>query len=190
MEGKLVIVSAPSGSGKSTMINHLLKRGVNLEFSISATTREPRSGEEDGREYYFMSVPQFKKNVEEGRFAEWEEVYTDHCYGTLKSEIERIWSNGNHVLFDVDVKGGLNLKKIFGNNALSVFIMPPSLEELEKRLLLRKTDNIEKVRMRLRKASDEIQLSGKFDHVIVNDNLEDALREFHKLVVGFLTVSR
>jgi guanylate kinase len=145
MEGKLVIISAPSGAGKSTLIENLLKRGVNLEFSVSATTRKPRGEEVNGREYYFMTEEEFSKRADNGDFIEWEEVYANHMYGTLKTELHRIWKAGNHVLFDIDVKGAMNLKKIFGARAISIFIMPPSIAELERRLVGRGTDNADKI---------------------------------------------
>jgi guanylate kinase len=134
MTGKLVIISAPSGAGKTTIVKHLLNSGLNLEFSVSATTRTIRGEEKNGVDYFFLSVPEFKKSVEKDEFVEWEEVYKDLLYGTLKSELEKIWANGNYVLFDVDVMGGITLKKIFGDRAVSIFIMPPSVEELESRL--------------------------------------------------------
>jgi guanylate kinase len=186
MKGKLVIISAPSGAGKTTIVKHLLNCGLRLEFSISATTRPIRRNETDGKDYYFLSVPEFRKRIENNEFAEWEEVYHNHFYGTLKREIERIWSNGNYALFDVDVKGGINLKKIFRNNSISIFIMPPSVEELEKRLLSRGTDIPEKIRMRVEKAGEEMKLADKFDYVVINDDLRKALEEAEKLVSSFL----
>ncbi len=186
MNGKMVIISAPSGAGKSTMIRHLLEKGVKLEFSVSATTRKPRVNEKNGVEYYFLSVAEFKKKIAKGDFVEWEEVYKNQYYGTLKSEIDRIWAKGNHVLFDVDVKGGINLKKIFGNNAISIFIMPPSVRELEKRLLRRGTDDPSLIRTRVSKAAQEIKLADEFDNIVINDNLEVAEKEVYDLVKGFL----
>jgi len=186
MNEKMVIVSAPSGAGKSTLVNYLLKKGLSLEFSISATSRKPRGDEKDGKEYYFMSAPEFRKKIENNEFVEWEEVYRDHYYGTLKCEIERIWNAGSCVLFDVDVKGGINLKKIFGPKAISIFVMPPSVEELEKRLLHRGTDTEEKIRMRVEKSSEEIKLANRFDVIIVNDNLSRACIEIDKVVTEFL----
>jgi guanylate kinase len=186
MNGKMVIISAPSGAGKSTMIRHLLEKGVKLEFSVSATTRKPRVNEKNGVEYYFLSVAEFKKKIAKGDFVEWEEVYKNQYYGTLKSEIDRIWAKGNHVLFDVDVKGGINLKKIFGHNAISIFIMPPSVRELEKRLLRRGTDDPSLIRTRVSKAAQEIKLADEFDNIVINDNLEMAEREVYDLVKGFI----
>jgi guanylate kinase len=186
MEGKLVIISAPSGAGKTTIVNHLLKKGLDLEFSVSATTREPRGKEKNGKEYYFISVGDFKERIKNNEFTEWQEVYKDQFYGTLKSEIERIWSDKKHVLFDVDVKGGINLKKIFGNKAISIFIMPPSVEELEKRLLLRATDDRSKIKIRVEKAIEEMKLADNFDHIVINDNLEQAQDKAYEMVKSFL----
>jgi len=186
MKGKIVIISAPSGAGKSTIVRHLLKKGLNLEFSISATTRTPRGKEKNGKEYYFLSVEEFRKKIRREEFIEWEEVYKNQLYGTLKSEIDRIWANGNHVLFDVDVKGGINLKSIFGHKAISIFIMPPSVKELEKRLVQRGTDNPAKIRMRLEKAEEEMKLADQFDSIAINDNLGKTQNEVSKLVKGFI----
>ena len=186
MKGKLIIISAPSGAGKSTIVKHLLDKGLNLEFSISATTRTPRGKEKDGKEYYFLSVEEFRKRIRRGEFIEWEEVYKNQLYGTLKSEIDRIWANGNNVLFDVDVKGGINLKNIFRHKAISVFIMPPSVKELEKRLKHRGTDNPEKIKMRIAKAEEEMKLVARFDNIVINDNLEQAVNEIYNLVNNFL----
>ncbi|HUW92568.1 MAG TPA: guanylate kinase [Bacteroidales bacterium] len=186
ISNKLLIISAPSGAGKSTMVNHLLSKGLPLSFSVSATSRKPRGSEKDGREYYFISADEFRKKIKAGDFVEWEEVYSDHFYGTLKSEINRIHKAGRAVLFDVDVRGGINLKKIFGNDALSIFIMPPSVEELGKRLQGRGTDTPEKIRMRVEKASTEIKLADRFDRVIINDDLEKACSKIEKVVTDFL----
>jgi guanylate kinase len=186
MNGKLVIISAPSGAGKSTIVKHLLEKALNLEFSISATTRNPRGKEKDGKEYYFMSVKEFRNRVRRGKFIEWQEVYNNQLYGTLKSEIERIWANGNHVLFDVDVKGGVNLKNLFGHKAISIFVMPPSLNELEKRLVKRGTDEPTKIRIRVEKAEEEMKLADQFDNIVINDNLERAVNEAYSLVKSFL----
>ncbi|MCI0523386.1 MAG: guanylate kinase [Bacteroidales bacterium] len=188
IEGKtrVLILSAPSGAGKSTLVNHLLSRGLPLEFSVSATSRKPRGGEKHGREYYFIAADEFRRRIEAGEFIEWEEVYRDHYYGTLKSEIVRITMAGMIPLFDVDVKGGLNLKKIFGSSALAIFIMPPSVEELKQRLIRRATDSEEKIAMRVEKACMEIELADRFDMVIVNDDLSRACNEIETVVSGFL----
>ena len=188
MEGKLVIISAPSGAGKSTLIGNLLKRGVNLEFSISATTRKPRGEEVNGREYYFMTDEEFSQRVDNGDFIEWEEVYANHMYGTLKTELHRIWKAGNHVLFDVDVKGAMNLKKIFGARAISIFIMPPSIAELERRLIGRGTDNADKIKMRVEKAVEEMNLADRFDEIIVNKDLDEACEKLYQVVTSFLSL--
>jgi guanylate kinase len=185
-EGKVIIISAPSGAGKSTIIRHLLDCGVNLEFSVSATTRPPRGQEKNGKDYYFLSVEEFKEKINRGEFVEWEEVYENQFYGTLKSELQRIWAHGKHILFDVDVKGGISLKKIFGDRALSVFIMPPSLKELEVRLVRRGTDSMEKIRMRLEKAETEMKFTNRFDCIIVNDDVEKAKCEAYTVVRNFL----
>jgi guanylate kinase len=186
MEGKLVIISAPSGAGKTTIVKHLLDYGLNLSFSVSATTRPLRGKETDGTDYFFLTVSEFKKKIENNEFVEWEEVYTDLLYGTLNYELERIWANGNHVLFDVDVKGGINLKKKFGKNAIALFIMPPSIEELENRLVKRGTDSPEKIRMRVEKAREELKLANQFDAVITNLQLDKAKAEAVKIVSDFL----
>lgn len=188
MKGKLIIISAPSGAGKTTIVRHLLNSGLKLEFSVSATTRTIRENETDGKDYYFLTGEEFRIRVADNEFVEWEEVYHDHFYGTLWKEIERIWSNGNNVLFDVDVKGGINLKRIFGNDSMSLFIMPPSVKELEKRLFARGTDKPEKIMMRVEKAREEILLSDKFDHIVINDRLEKATAEAIALVASFLEI--
>jgi len=186
MSEKLIIVSAPSGAGKSTLVSHLLKKGFPLEFSVSATSRSPRGNEKDGKEYYFVSAPEFRKRIENNEFVEWQEVYKDHYYGTLKSEIDRIWQMGKCVIFDVDVKGGINLKNIFGSKAVSIFVMPPSVSELEKRLMKRATDTPEKIRMRVEKAAEEISLADQFDVTIINDHLEYSFDEIDTVVSEFL----
>jgi guanylate kinase len=185
-ENRLLIISAPSGAGKSTLVNHLLSSGLPLSFSVSVTSRKPRGSEKEGREYYFITAGEFRKKINTGDLVEWEEVYKDHFYGTLRSEIERIHRAGRVVLFDVDVRGGINLKKIFGDEALSIFIMPPSVEVLEKRLVTRGTDGPEKIRMRIEKASSEIKLADMFDKVIINDDLEKAYSDILKVVTSFL----
>lgn len=187
MKGKLVIISAPSGAGKTTIVKHLIEKGLNLEFSVSATTRSPRNSEKNGREYYFISVPEFIVRVKNNEFVEWEEVYKDFYYGTLRSEIERIWAKGKHILFDVDVKGGINLKKTFGHKAISIFIMPPSIKELEKRLRLRGTDDAAGIRVRVAKAKSEMKLADQFDSIVINERLELAENEIYRLVHDFIT---
>ena len=187
MDGKLVIISAPSGAGKTTIVKHLLDSGLNLSFSVSATTRAIRGNETDCKDYFFLTVPEFKRRIENNEFVEWEEVYADLFYGTLKSELERIWANGNNVLFDVDVKGGISLKSKFGVNAIAIFIMPPSVEELENRLFKRATDSPEKIRMRVEKAREEMKLANQFDTVIINHQLDKAKKETTKTVSSFLS---
>jgi guanylate kinase len=186
MKGKLVIVSAPSGAGKTTIVKHLLDSDLNLEFSVSATTRLPRPGETDGEDYYFISPDEFRRRVRNDEFVEWEEVYEDHLYGTLKSEIERIRRKGSHVIFDVDAQGGINLKNKFGNEAVALFIMPPSVKELELRLRNRGKDTPEKIRMRVEKAETEMRLSFHFDFVIMNKELDRAVKESMEIVRSFL----
>lgn len=184
--GKLVILSAPSGAGKSTIVKHLLKTFPRLEFSVSATSRAPRGTERNGVEYYFLSPEEFSKAVERGEFVEWEEVYAGTCYGTLCTELERIWSKGNVIIFDVDVKGGIRLKEIFGDKALSIFIMPPSIEELRCRLIGRGTDAPEVIERRIQKAETEISYCRKFDRIVVNDRLEEAVEEVSTLIRDFI----
>jgi guanylate kinase len=186
MKGKLVIISGPSGSGKTTIVKHLLDSGLNLSFSISATTRQPRGDEKDGIDYFFLPVEEFREKIKKGEFVEWEEVYENVLYGTLKSEMERIWESGCHVLFDVDVKGGINLKKIYGNRGIALFIMPPSVEELHNRLSKRASDSKDKIKMRIAKAEEEINLSNQFDTIIVNKILDVARGEVLQMVSSFL----
>ncbi len=186
MTGKLVIFSAPSGSGKSTIINYLLSQGLNLHFSISATSRAPRGTEKNGVEYYFLTPEEFRTRISAGDFLEYEEVYTDKFYGTLKSEVERLLGEGKNVIFDVDVVGGCNIKKYYGNRALSVFIQPPSIEELRKRLEGRATDTPEVIESRIAKAAYELGFAPKFDVVVVNDNLDKAEAEALRLIKNFL----
>lgn len=186
MEGKLIIFSAPSGSGKTTIVKHLLDKGFKLEFSISACNRSPRGNEKHGKDYYFLETEDFRSKIENNDFVEWEEVYADRFYGTLRSELDRIWKKGNHVLFDVDVKGGINIKKQFGSQALSVFVMPPSVEELENRLKGRGTDSDEEIEKRLAKAQEEITYARQFDHIILNDDLTFAKEEAEQLLTSFL----
>jgi guanylate kinase len=187
MDGKVVIISAPSGAGKTTIVKHLLQiRELNLAFSVSACTRPIRPDEKDGKDYYFMTVNQFKDKIDDGEFLEWEEVYKNNYYGTLRSEVSRIWSLGQHVLFDVDVMGGINLKEKFGDNALAIFIRPPSIDILRMRLESRGTESAEKIRSRVNKASLELKFARKFDVIVLNDVLEKALEETQRLVAGFL----
>lgn len=183
---KVIIFSAPSGSGKSTIVNHLLGKGLGLEFSVSATCRAPRGKEIHGREYYFFEVEEFRKRIAAGEFLEYEEVYPGCYYGTLNSEVERIWAEGHTVVFDVDVVGGVNLKQKFGANALSVFIQAPSVEELRKRLTGRGTDTPEKIAERVAKAEYEMTFADRFDTIIVNDDLQQAFREAEQKVRKFL----
>jgi len=184
---KLIIFSAPSGSGKSTIINHLLQyEELNLHFSISATSRLARGTEKDGVEYYFLTPDDFRRRIESGEFLEYEEVYTDKFYGTLKSEVERILANGDNVIFDVDVVGGCNIKEYYGDRALSVFIRPPHLDELRRRLEARGTDSPDTIASRLAKAEFELSFMSHFDIIITNDNLEQAQREAFLVIKDFL----
>jgi guanylate kinase len=183
---KVLIISAPSGAGKSTLVSHLMASGLPLGFSVSATSRKPRGNEVNGREYYFISSDEFRKKIKAGDFIEWQEVYRDHYYGTLKSEIERITGEGCLPLFDVDVQGGVNLKKIFGAGALAIFIMPPSVEELKARLIKRGTDTEEQIIMRVEKASSELMLADRFDRVVINDDMVRACTEIEAVVRAFI----
>ena len=189
MNGKLLIFCAPSGSGKSTIVQHLMKLDLGLAFSISATSRTPRKDETDGKEYHFISPEKFRQMIDKGAFVEWEEVYPGRYYGTLRSELERIWKLGKHAIFDIDVAGGMNLKKKFGHRAFSVFVQPPSMEVLEKRLRSRGTENEESIRARLGKASGELSYAPRFDVILVNDDLEKALSEAETLVRNFISGS-
>lgn len=183
---KVIIFSAPSGSGKTTLVKHCLEYFPELQFSVSCTTRNPRGTEQNGIDYHFISPEEFKKRISEDAFVEFEEVYTDKFYGTLKSEVEKIWSEGKVVIFDVDVKGGISLKKYFGEKALSIFIMPPSIEELERRLITRATDDLQTIKMRVAKASEEITYQKEFDKILVNTDLDQAKSEIEKLVKEFI----
>lgn len=190
MAGKLIIFSAPSGSGKSTIINYLLKQGLNLRFSISATSRAPRGTEQNGVEYYFLTPEEFRRRIAAGDFLEYEEVYTDKYYGTLKSEVERILAEGDNVIFDVDVVGGCNIKKFYGDRALSMFIQPPSIEELRRRLNARGTDAPEVIESRLAKAAYELSFASRFDVVVVNDDLKKAEAEALRIIQEFLAIRK
>jgi len=185
--GKLIVFSAPSGSGKTTLVQHLLKQeDFNLGFSISATSRAPRGEEKHGEQYYFISFEAFKKHIKNDDFLEWEEVYRDNFYGTLKSEVDRLWSLGKNVIFDIDVVGGLRIKKKYPDQTLAVFVKPPSVDELKRRLKERKTESDDKINMRIAKASIELATSPQFDYVIENNDLDTALQEAHDLVADFL----
>ncbi len=185
-EGKCIIFSAPSGAGKTTIVKRLLEEVHALRFSVSACTREKRLGEKDGKDYYFLSINDFKNKITREEFIEWEEVYTDHYYGTLKKEIERIWTDGHHVIFDVDVIGGLNLKKYFGEKALAIFVMPPSIEELEARLRGRATETKDRLAKRIGKAQEELNTADQFDVILLNDHLEEACSKAKDLVGKFI----
>ncbi len=187
MKGKLLVFSAPSGSGKTTIVRHLLsKEDLNLEFSISAATREARGEEINGKDYYFMSIEEFKKHIKADDFVEWEEVYRDNFYGTLKTEIERIWANGKNVIFDIDVAGGLRIKKKFPEETLAVFVKPPSIDELKIRLKKRSTESEDKINMRIAKASVELATAPQFDKIIKNYDLDIAKDEAYQLVKELL----
>ncbi len=185
-QGKLVIFSAPSGAGKTTIVHHLLSKIPQLEFSISATTRESRGKEENNKDYYFISKEEFLHKVAKHEFVEFEEVYSGTFYGTLKSEIQRIWNEGKHVVFDIDVEGGLRLKKKFGEDALAIFVQPPSLEVLIERLSGRGTDSPEKLKERIQKADKELQYADRFDIILRNNDLKTACDEAEKIVGDFL----
>jgi guanylate kinase len=186
-KGKLIVFSAPSGSGKTTIVKHLLGvKDLNLEFSISATSREKRGNEVDGKDYYYLSLKEFKNNIKNDAFLEWEEVYRDNFYGTLKTEVERIWALGKNVIFDIDVSGGLRIKRKFPEQTLAIFVKPPSIDELKIRLKNRKTETEEKISMRVAKASAELATAPLFDVIVVNDDLNKALAKAEKLVSDFV----
>lgn len=185
-KGKLIIFSAPSGSGKTTLVRHLLAQDIPFGFSVSATSRLPRGAEQDGVDYYFLSEVEFREKIAQNAFLEYEEVYSGTFYGTLRSEVERLWAAGKHVLFDIDVVGGLNIKKQFPKECLALFVQPPSIEELEKRLRGRETDSEEIIQQRLAKATEELAYAPQFDRVIVNDDLEIAQQEVRKAIEQFL----
>jgi guanylate kinase len=189
-KGKLLVFSAPSGSGKTTIVRHLLAQpDLNLEFSISCTTREPRGEEVHATDYYFISWEEFKKHIKAEDFVEWEEVYTDNFYGTLKAEVERIWALGKHVIFDIDVAGGLRIKHKFPNETLAVFVKPPSVDELKRRLKQRSTESEDKINMRIAKASVELATAPQFDTIIKNYDLEVAKEEAYQLVKKFINTN-
>ena len=189
-KGKLLVFSAPSGSGKTTIVRHLLQQDdLNLEFSISAATREPRGQEVDGKDYYFMSIEQFKKHIKAEDFVEWEEVYRDNFYGTLKSEIERIWAKGKNVIFDIDVAGGLRIKSKFPQETLAVFVKPPSVDELKRRLKERSTESDDKINMRIAKAHVELATAPQFDKIIKNYDLDIAKEDAYHLVKDFINTN-
>ena len=186
-KGKLIVFSAPSGSGKTTIVKHLLGiKDLNLEFSISATSRERRGNEVNGKDYYYLSLKEFKNKIKNDEFLEWEEVYRDNFYGTLKAEVERIWALGKNVIFDIDVSGGLRIKRKFPEQTLAIFVKPPSIDELKIRLKNRKTETEEKISMRVAKASAELATAPLFDVIVVNDDLEKALTKAEKLVSDFV----
>lgn len=183
---KVIIFSAPSGAGKTTIVKSILAEFPSLEFSVSATSRTPREGETHGKDYYFLSADNFREKIQNLEFLEWEEVYANSFYGTLKSEPERIWEKGNQVIFDVDVMGGINIKKLFTQKALSIFVMPPSLEILEQRLINRGTETPESLKKRLDKAAHEMSFANEFDKIVINDHLETAIAETIALIKEFL----
>jgi guanylate kinase len=186
-QGKLIVFSAPSGSGKTTIVRHLLNQPeLNLEFSISATSREKRGNETHGKDYYYLSLSEFKTKIKNEEFLEWEEVYRDNFYGTLKAEVERIWAKGKHVIFDTDVSGGLRIKRKFPEQTISIFVKPPDLNELVRRLKDRGEESADKINMRVSKAPAELATAPLFDHIVVNKDLDVALKEAYNLVSEFI----
>ena len=184
--GKAIIISAPSGAGKTTLVKRLLESGLPVKFSISACSRKPRKDEINGKDYYFLTIAEFKTQIQNNSFIEWEEVYENNFYGTLKSEIDGIWNMGKHVIFDVDVLGGISLKKYFGKNAISIFIKPPSLKTLSERLVKRNTDNKESISSRIAKSKKEMEYIDKFDCIIKNDELNNATKNIIEVVEKFI----
>lgn len=189
-QGKLIVFSAPSGSGKTTIVRHLLEQEeLNLAFSVSAASREPRGQEQHGKDYYFISIDEFKNHIKADDFLEWEEVYRDNFYGTLKSEVERLWAEGKNVIFDIDVSGGLRIKKKFPEQTLAVFVKPPSIDELKIRLKKRSTESDDKINMRIAKASAELATAPQFDVIVKNHDLDTAKKEAYELVKNFIEKS-
>lgn len=186
MSNKTVIFSAPSGSGKSTIVHHILALHPEMEFSVSAASRSPRGEEKDGIDYYFITPEEFKKKIANDEFVEYEQVYEGRYYGTLKKEVQRIWDKGNVIIFDVDVQGGINLKKYFGDKAISIFIQAPSVEELRRRLVKRGTDSEADIEARVSKAAEEMTYADRFDYILINDNLEKAYKDIDKVIDDFL----
>ena len=186
-QGKLIVFSAPSGAGKTTLVRHLLKQEeLNLEFSISATSRERRENETDGKDYYFLDSQAFKNRIKNDEFLEWEEVYRDNFYGTLKTEVKRIWAKGKNVIFDIDVSGGLRIKRKFPEQTIAIFVKPPSIDELKIRLKKRQTESSDKINMRIAKASAELATAPLFDVIVINDDLDKAIDQSYKLVSEFI----
>lgn len=186
MKGKMIIFSAPSGAGKTTIVKGVLERVTDLEFSISACSRPQRQGEQHGVDYYFLSQEDFRRKIDQGEFLEWEEVYPGSYYGTLRQEVERIWQKNKHVIFDVDVAGGVNIKKQYPDQALSIFVMPPSIEELERRLKQRGTETAQSLEKRVGKAQHEIAFASQFDTILINDDLNEAIEKAARLIHDFL----